>query len=274
MKATFNASLEASKIINFLQTTFAKQQKSQALIAVSGGIDSALSLTLLAKALDPKQIFPVFLPYAKQDMADAQLICSWNNIPQENWQSINIESMVASFAKALGLDLAVLSSLSKAEDASLAKTRLGNIMARCRMIVLFDLAKKFNALVCGTENKSEKLLAYYTRYGDEASDLEPIASLYKTWVYQLAKDLQLPATLLEKPPSAGLWLDQTDETDFGFSYQEADQFLMKLEDEGLIDQRGIVHQEKLNLANFTQQEKKIITWVMSNQFKHQVPYRL
>src|SRR6266404_9567457 len=91
------------------------------------------------------------------------------------------------------------------------KVRIGNIAARMRMIVLYDLAKQYNALVCGTENKSENLLGYFTRFGDQASDIEPIEHLYKTQVYQLAAYLKIPAAVINQEPSAGLWLGQTDE---------------------------------------------------------------
>src|SRR5258708_26883046 len=94
-----------------------------------------------------------------------------------------------------------------------------------RMIILYDLAKKYKALVCGTENKSENLLGYFTRFGDQASDIEPIEHLYKTQVYQLAKYLNLPDAIITQQPSAGLWQGQTDEGQFGFTYEEADQVL-------------------------------------------------
>ena len=117
-------------------------------------------------------------------------------------------------------------TLGAADD----QLRLGNIMARVRMICLYDLAKQLDALVCGTENKSEKYLGYFTRFGDEASDIEPIMHLYKTEVYELAKHLGIPGAIVAKPPSADLWSEQTDERELGFSYKEADQVLHVLEE--------------------------------------------
>ncbi len=255
---------ELVSIINFLKQIFQTQQKNKVIIAVSGGIDSVLSLSLLARALDPSQIYPLFLPYAKQDMGDAQLICEWNKIPQENWQTVDITQMVNSFASQL--NFSKQRAISKAE-----KIRLGNIMARCRMIVVFDFAKKLNALVCGTENKSEKFLGYYTRFGDEASDIEPIIHLYKTQVRELAKFLALPNQFLAKSPSAELWAGQTDEADFGFSYTQADQFFAKLEQVEAIDADGVV-QTKAEVLAETSVEKQILAWLKKVQFKHKVPY--
>ncbi len=127
--------------------------------------------------------------------------------------------------------------------------------------MVFDLAKKLDGLVCGTENKSENLLGYYTRFGDSASDLEPISHLYKTQVYQLAKFLDLPEPILTKAPSAGLWSGQTDEDQLGFSYAQADEVLQSLATSGgtQID-RSIV--------------KKVTDQVDSQKFKSLVPYKL
>jgi len=131
---------------------------------------------------------------------------------------------------------------------------------------LFDLAKKKQALVCGTENKTEHLLGYFTRFGDEASDFEPIRHLYKTEVLKLALYLGVPEKIINQPPSAGLWPGQTDEGDFGFSYKEADQVLelylekkLKLEE---IEKKGF------------KKAGKIIARLKQNLFKHQTPYSL
>jgi NAD+ synthase len=139
-------------------------------------------------------------------------------------------------------------------------------MARSRMIILFDLAKKNHALVCGTENKSENLLGYFTRFGDAASDIEPISHLFKTQVRELAEFLELPQEIINQPPSAGLWGGQTDEKQFGFSYEEADQVLyLYFEKKYSFD--------KIKSLGFKYVEK-IIDLVNANSFKHQVPYVL
>jgi NAD+ synthase len=156
--------IDANAHITFLKRTFDKQGVANAVIAVSGGIDSAVSLSLLTQTLSPSHVFPILLPYKNQNMDDAQAICAWNKIPTQ-WHICNIEKPVQ--------EIAALTAI--AED-----DLLGNVMARVRMILVYDFAKKHNALVCGTENKSEHYLGYFTRFGDAASDVEPIASFYKT----------------------------------------------------------------------------------------------
>lgn len=150
--------------------------------------------------------------------------------------------------------------------ASLRRLRAGNIMARVRMIILFDLAKKHNALVCGTENKTEYLLGYFTRFGDEASDIEPIKHLYKTQVYQLAKHLGVPDQIINRRPTAGLWSSQTDEGEFGFSYEEADNVLYLYSDKKISTEKII----KMGYLH----AKKILAFVKKNEFKRKTPYCL
>ena len=250
---SFNSSQEIEKIISFLQSVFTKANKTKAVIAVSGGIDSAVSLSLLVKAIGAENIYPVFLPYKNQDMADAKTIVSWNDIPEGNISEIQISPVVDQLAESLAIS---------EED----QVRLGNVMARTRMIAVFDLAKKLEALVCGTENKSEKYLGYFTRFGDGASDIEPITNLYKTQVRAVAEELGLPQVFLDKAPSAGLWSGQTDEVELGFSYQEADLVMEQYLDQELAeDQIQGVDNEKI---------QKIINRIKSTSFKHEVPYCL
>ncbi len=144
------------------------------------------------------------------------------------------------------------------------KVRVGNIMARIRMILLYDLAKKHNALVCGTENKSEFLLGYFTRFGDEASDFEPIQHLYKTQVFQLASFLNVPKNIIQQVPTAGLWRNQTDEKEFGFTYKEADQVLFYYYDQKL-------KLEEIKGMGF-KNAATIINFALKNSYKHRTPY--
>ena len=231
------------EITAFLKKVFTDHQKTKAVIAVSGGIDSALSTTLLVQALGKDNVFPLFLPYRDQSIADSETLATWNHIPKQNWMTINIGPTV---------DL-----LAKTVDAR--DLRKGNIMARVRMILVFDTAKRLDALVCGTENKSEHYLGYFTRFGDAASDIEPISHLYKTEVRILARELGLPQVFLDKAPSAGLWEGQTDEQEMGFSYEEADSALAVLLGES---------DEKVDTKTLGKVQK-----VMDKQaFKLQVPY--
>lgn len=253
----FDASEQIKTIVSFLQKTFAATEKKQAVIAVSGGIDSALSLSLLVKALPKEQIWPILLPYDRQDMSDAQTILDFWQIPAENRKILNIASMVDAACKSLQIEPS-------------DKLRKGNVMARVRMIAIFDYAKFKNALVVGTENKSEYYLGYFTRFGDEASDLEPLSTLYKTQVRQLAAELGLPAVFLNKAPSADLWKDQSDEIEFGFDYALADQVLNYL-----FDQKKEAAEIPLM---FPEQQrllaKKVLERVEQMAFKHLVPYHL
>jgi len=252
----FNPQTEVERIKNFITTTFSDQKIDQAVVAVSGGIDSALSLTLVTQTLGKKRVYPVFLPYKNQSIEDSVLITEYNQIPKQNWWEINIASSVDT----------LVSQLQIPNDDRL---RIGNIMARMRMVVLFDIAKQKRALVCGTENKSEKYLGYFTRFGDEASDLEPIAHLYKSQVRQLAQYLNLPQSIITKSPSAGLWPEQTDEKELGFSYTLADQVL-----ELLIDQ----HLDKSTIMKRLEFDEALIDQVLNhvNQmaFKLLVPYHI
>lgn len=250
-------SKEVILIVEFIQHIFSKNQKKNAVIAVSGGIDSAVSLSLLVQALPKEQIWPVLLPYGRQDMADAETILDFWQVPSENRKILNISSMVNATCKSLQIT---------DED----KIRKGNVIARTRMISVFDYAKSKDALVVGTENKSEHYLGYFTRFGDQASDLEPLANLYKTQVRQLARELSLPEIFLAKTPSADLWQDQSDEKELGFSYELADQVLAYLIDQKLTATEipQLFNQEEQTLVN------KILARVDAMAFKQQVPYTL
>lgn len=248
---------EIDEIVLFLQKTFTDAAKKNAVIAVSGGIDSALSLSLLVKAMPKERIWPILLPYERQNMEDAEAILEFWQIPVENRRTLNIASMVDAACKSLQVE-------------SSDQLRKGNLMARARMMAVFDYAKSKDALVVGTENKSEHHLGYFTRFGDEASDVEPLLTLYKTQVRQLAKELNLPGIFLEKAPSAGLWQNQSDEQEFGFSYELADRVLTYLIDKKV---------PKQNVSGlFTQDEQELVTKVLRRvdaaAFKHQVPYHI
>ncbi len=257
------------KIIAFIQRVFARSGHQHAVIGVSGGIDSALSLTLLMKALSVEQVTPLLMPYGDRDMNDAKEICSWNGFSVDNWQERNIQPIVDRVAQVLGVK-------KEGEAEGENQLRLGNLMARTRMMILFDTAKKLEALVVGTENRSENLLGYFTRFGDEASDLEPLAHLYKIQVRQLASELQLPAKFLSKPPSAGLWKGQTDEQELGFSYDEADKILMNLEERVDAEGRKLIDlvEEALHKAEPNSVTSKVCQRVKQSWFKQQVPYKI
>lgn len=209
-----------------------------AVVAVSGGVDSAVVLTLLVRALGKERVQPILLPYREQDMTDAKTIVNWNGY--QKFEVVNIGEVVDLLIEQLGVE---------------GKVRKGNLMARVRMITVFDRAKKMDAMVCGTENKSERMLGYYTRFGDAASDVEPISHWYKTEVWEAARELGLPEIFYTKAPSAGLWEGQTDEVELGFSYREADLVL-----QGKVEG---VRKEVVEVVRMV---------VARNKFKSEVPY--
>lgn len=250
-----NPEQEKQKIISFLKKTFKEQRIDHAVIGLSGGIDSTTSFFLLKEVLPAKNIHVAHLYYFKPAFAEIEKQVRLADVPAENIHLLSIKEAVDEVVK-----------LEQIEKDDIGKIRLGNIAARMRMIVLFDLAKKYKGLVVGTENKTENLLSYFTRYGDQASDIEPIEHLYKTQVLQLAKYLGVPDVLIKQKPTAGLWEGQTDEGQFGFTYEEADQVLFQhLEKK--------VSTKTLERQGF-KNAQKIIAWREKNLFKHRVPYQI
>jgi len=250
----FNFKKESGKIISGIKSVLKKTNHNNVIIAVSGGIDSAVSLNLLTKSLNQDNIYAVHLPFKNDTVKDYNAVLDRVNFPIKNRKIIPIKSIVDEIEK--------LQNLQKGQPNY--KLRSGNIQSRTRMMLLFDLAKKHNALVCGTENKSEHLLGYFTRYGDQASDFEPIIHLYKTQIYSLAKFLDIPLSIQAKKPSAGLWEGQSDEREFGFTYKEADIVLHLYFDL----KKPLVEIKKLGFPNV----EEIISWVNKNSFKNKVPY--
>ncbi|MBI4096134.1 MAG: NAD+ synthase [Candidatus Levybacteria bacterium] len=244
----------AQSLVKFLRETFKKTGLSYAVIGLSGGVDSSLSLTLTVRALGQNKVFPILLPYGKlndQGVTDALEVIEALNIPKEHIIKFNIKTPVDEIAKI---------------DPRIDMIRKGNIMARTRMTLLFDQAKKRKALVVGTENKSECLLGYFTRFGDEASDIEPLHNLYKTQVYQLAKFMNLPKSVLTKQPTAGLWENQTDENEFGFTYKDADKILYCYFDQKLSEEQIIAKGLTRTIV------EKVLQFARKNNFKHNLPF--
>jgi NAD+ synthase len=251
---SINPKEETKRIVNFLISVRKKTKKDKVVIGLSGGIDSTTVFYLLKKAYKSENIIGVSLPYEKiKPIADKLIRFGGTNF---------YHTRVSPLRGPLGSEKIVTSSSSKVANPA-NNIRLGNIIARIRMIVLFDLAKKYDALVCGTENKSERLLGYFTRFGDAASDIEPISHLYKTQVRELANYLKVPQKIIDVAPTAGLWQGQTDEKELGFTYKEADQVLYLYYDKKM-------PVEKIPFKN----SRKIIKRVLNNQFKQEVPYLL
>ena len=147
----------------------------------------------------------------------------------------------------------------------MSKTRNGNIMARARMIVLYDQSEAFKALPIGTSNKTEILLGYSTMWGDMASAINPIGDLYKTQVRQLSRALGIPSAIIDKPPSADLWVGQTDESELGFTYEHVDKLLYLLVDHRFNARECVEEGFDEAFVN------AVIKRVQRNQFKRMMP---
>lgn len=254
-----NNSTTASTITNFISQTFTSTHKSNAVIGLSGGIDSATSLFLTAKALGPSHVHAFYLPTKKSNpihLIDAKKATAAAGIPEENFHHFPITSIIQKSWRLIKLHSP---QISNSNDPTSPQLRLANLTARIRMLILFDAAKKLDALVIGTENLSERMLGYFTRFGDEASDLEPIAHLFKTEVVELAKQLGVPDSIITKAPTADLWPGQTDAAELGFTYEEADPIL-KLIKKG--------EKPSGELAD------KVVAQIKKAAFKQQVPYHL
>jgi NAD+ synthase (glutamine-hydrolysing) len=197
-------------LLAFLRDEFARRGFSKAVVGVSGGVDSAVVATLAARALGKENVIGVRLPYrtsSPDSLTHAQLVID----------QLGIES------RTLDISAGVDGYLAQEPDADPA--RRGNVMARLRMIALFDLSAKLKALPLGTGNKSERLLGYFTWHADDSPPVNAIGDLFKTQVWSLATHLGVPAAIIAKPASADLIQGQTDEKDFGVSYGTADEIL-------------------------------------------------
>jgi NAD+ synthase (glutamine-hydrolysing) len=205
-----NPKLLEQWLVAFLKDEFQRRGFSTAVVGLSGGVDSAVVATLAARALGPKNVVAVRLPYrtsSPDSLAHAQLVIDQLGLAH----------------RTLDISAAVDGYLASEPDADAA--RRGNVMARLRMIALFDLSAKHRALPLGTGNKSERLLGYFTWHADDSPPVNPIGDLFKTQVWALAESLGVPPAIVKKPASADLIAGQTDEKDFGVSYAVADEIL-------------------------------------------------
>ena len=207
---------ETSTVIkDFIKTYVENSGCKSVVIGLSGGIDSAVTAVLCKEVLGKNNVKCVFLPdetTPKQDIKDYQLIVKKFDI---NCKQIDITDIVKQIES---------KSIIKPDKYALA-----NVKARTRMVLLFEYANMTKSFVCGTSNKSEILIGYFTKYGDGGVDLMPIGDLFKTQVWVLARHLKIPEKLIKKPPTAGLWKDQTDEKELKLSYRKLDLILAGLE---------------------------------------------
>ena len=202
--------LTAEWLVSFLREELRLRGFSRGVLGVSGGVDSAVTAYLAARALGPENVTGLRMPYrtsSPDSLEHAQLVVD----------ALGID------ARTIDISAAVDGYLANEPDASAG--RRGNVMARTRMIVLFDQSERLRALPLGTGNKTERLLGYFTWHADDSPPINPLGDLFKTQVWELARYLGVPSEIVDKPASADLIEGQTDESDFGISYSRADEIL-------------------------------------------------
>lgn len=247
---TINTDVARQILTGFIRSEVSRVGYSRAVINLSGGLDSALSCVLAAEALGPENVLALRLPYrtsSPDSLEHAQLLIDQLGIQSE---TIDITEMVDPFIN---------------RDPNISNVRKGNLMARMRMIAMYDKTEVFKGLPIGTSNKTEILLGYSTLWGDMASAINPIGDLYKTQAWQLSRALGVPAPIIDKPPSADLWAGQTDENELGFTYNQFDQLLYLLVDQRYSPQECI--EEGFDEKFVT----TVTTRVRRNQFKRMMP---
>ena len=245
-----NYALVEEMLVTFLQNEIRKFGFTSAVLGLSGGIDSAVVCELAARALSPENVLAVMMPYRSSSQASidhARLMVDKTGV---NAEVADISAVVDAF-------------FGGRQEAS--RLRKGNIMARSRMLFLYDISARDGRLVIGTSNKTELLLGYGTLFGDMASAINPVGDLYKTQLWGLARHLDIPDELVSKPPSADLWEGQSDEEDLGFSYQEVDDLLYMMLEKRL-DRATII-----GLGCDSALYDRVRTMVIRNQYKRMMP---
>ena len=237
-------------LTEFISTELTRTGLDRLVLGLSGGIDSAVAAHLAVRALGPEALICLLLPYRTSSpgsLRDARRVVDALGVRSE---TLDITPMIQGFEQ-----------LSGTRD----RRRLGNAMARARMLLLFDRSAKYRALVLGTSNKTEYLLGYGTLHGDLASAINPLGDLYKTQVRALARHLKVSPAIRRKPPSADLWPDQCDEEELGFSYEEVDRLLALL-----VDAR--VSREAAEAEGYSKRlVDRVIGLIVTSQFKRRPP---
>jgi NAD+ synthase len=237
-------------LVDFIRTEIQRAGFTRAVVGASGGLDSSVACYLAAEALGPANVLAVRMPYktsSAESLEHAHQVVEATGVEEA---TIPITEMVdAHFVRFPEADT----------------VRRGNAMARARMIVLYDQSAASRGLVVGTGNKTEILLGYTTLFGDAACAINPLGDLYKTQVRQLAGALGLPEAILAKPPSAELWLGQTDEGELGFTYAEVDRLLLLLVDGRYTPEACVEEGFEKGFV------EKVVERIRRNQFKRMSP---
>ncbi len=247
---TINTDLARKILTGFVKSEIYRVGFRHAVVGLSGGINSALSCALAADALGPQNVLAVRMPCkssSPDSLEDAEKTARCLDVQMI---TIDITPMVEPLIE---------------REPAMSDLRKGNLMARARMIVLYDQSEAFKGLVVGTSNKTEILLGYTTLWGDMASAINPIGDLYKTQLRQLARAMNIPMSVIEKPPSADLWAGQTDEAELGLTYEEVDKLLYLL-----VDQRYSV-QDCVDAGFDKSFVDNVVGRVRRSQFKRMMP---
>jgi NAD+ synthase len=245
-----NLPLVKDILINFIKEETEKVGLKSVVVGLSGGIDSALSAALASYALGGENVHAIALPYKSSSpasFADAKKVAEKFNL---DFSTVDITPYAEAYINSF---------------ENMDKLRMGNVMARMRMVTLFDLSAKYSGIVLGTSNKTELLLGYGTWYGDMASAINPIGDLYKMQVWELSRYLEIPMEVIEKKPTADLWEDQTDEKELGFTYDEVDKLMF-----AMIDERRSI-KELIDMGFKEEFILKVSERIRRNQFKRQLP---
>lgn len=213
-----DCSATRTKLVDFLKDGLAKAGFERAVVGLSGGIDSALSAHLTVEALGRERVMTLFMPYKDSD-------------PESGRHARLVADRLGTTFLTIDISAQVDTYFTRYPDAD--QIRRGNKMARERMSILFDHSAAWNGLVVGTSNRTEILLGYGTLFGDTACSINPLAGLFKTQVFALAREMGVPDEIVGKPPTADLWKGQTDEDELGFTYSDADKVLHLLIDREL-----------------------------------------
>lgn len=249
-----NLNLEKTKtdITEFIKSKVSQANSDGIVVGLSGGIDSTLVAYLACEALGKDKVFGIIMPSTTTPTEDKIHGIKIAQILGIDYKEIAIDSILNEYL-----------SMTQLDENKLA---IGNLKARIRMSIIYYYANANNYLVSGTGNKSEILIGYFTKYGDGACDIEPIGDLYKNDVYKLGEYLNLPQEILDKPPRAGLWNNQTDEEEIGMGYDLIDQILYLYTEK---ENENTEIAEKLEIP--VDDVNMIITKVIRSKHKIKVP---